>query len=72
MGRRFANLGLKDMRVIVKETDFYSTPESGLALFNGKELPVVMKQHIVPWTLSKGLVEKDKLPKVGFGSRPDL
>ncbi|MFH2002703.1 MAG: hypothetical protein ABIK28_23735 [Planctomycetota bacterium] len=67
MGKRFAGLGLKEMRVIVKETQFYSTPEKGLALFEGKELPKVMADHIVPWTIEKGLVEKDKQPKVAFG-----
>jgi ABC-type taurine transport system substrate-binding protein len=68
MGKRFANLGLKDMRVIVKETQFYSTPKQGLALFTGKDLPQVMKEDVVPWTQQKGLVEKDKLPTVAFGN----
>jgi len=67
MGKRFAGLGLQEMRVIVKETQFYSTPEKGLALFTGEELPKVMADHIIPWTLEKGLVEKDKLPKAAFG-----
>ena len=56
------------MRTIVKETQFYSTPEKGLGLFEGKDLPKVMTDHIVPWTVEKGLVEKDKLPKVAFGN----
>ena len=68
MGKRFANLGLEDMRVIVRETQFYATPKDALALFQGKELPAVMKDHIVPWTQEKGLVEKDKLPKLAFGN----
>lgn len=67
MGKRFANLGLKDMRVIVKETQFYSTPDKGLALFKGVELPAVMKDHILPWTIQKALVDEGKLPKVAFG-----
>ena len=66
MGKRFAGLGLKDMRVIVKETQFYSTPEKGLALFEGPELPKVMKEDIVPWAQSKGLLEADKLPTLGY------
>ncbi len=68
MGVRFANLGLKDMRVIVKETQFYSTPEKGLALFKGAELPKVMEKHIVPWTVEKGLVDKDSVPVIVFGN----
>lgn len=69
MGKRFANLGLKDMRVIVKETQFYSTPEKGLALFTGKELPEVMTKHVMPWTLEKGLIEEKKQPAVAFGDK---
>ena len=68
MGKRFANLGLKEMQVIVKETQFYSTPEKGLGLFKGQELPKVMKDHVVPWALEKGLVEKNKMPKIVFGN----
>jgi len=71
MGKRFAGLGLKDMRVIVKETQFYSTPEKALALFTGKDLPQVMQEDIVPWTVEKGLVEKDKQPSIAFGVGKD-
>ncbi len=74
MGKRFADLGLQDMRVIVKETSFYSTPEKGLALFQGQELPSVMEKHVLPWTVSKGLVDQGKEPKLAFGddSKADL
>lgn len=68
MGKRFAGLGLQEMRVIVKETSFYSTPEKGLALFGGQELPAVMEKEVLPWTVSKGLVDADKQPKVVFGN----
>ncbi|MEI6420703.1 MAG: hypothetical protein WCP55_00680, partial [Lentisphaerota bacterium] len=56
------------MQIIVKETQFYSTPEKGLGLFKGQELPKVMKDHVVPWALEKGLVEKNKMPKIVFGN----
>jgi NitT/TauT family transport system substrate-binding protein len=68
MGARFAKLGLEDMRVIVRETQFYSTPAAGLALFEGQELPKVMADHVLPWTLAKGLVDKAKLPLVAYGN----
>jgi len=68
MGKRFAKLGLKDMRVIVKETQFYSTPEKGVALFKGEVLPKVMKSDIIPWSIEKGLIDKDKQPKLVFGN----
>ncbi|MEM6822442.1 MAG: ABC transporter substrate-binding protein [Verrucomicrobiota bacterium] len=67
MGKRFAGLGLKDMRVIVKETQFYSTPEKGISLFEGSDFAQTMKEHVVPWTLSKGLTEEAKLPSVAYG-----
>lgn len=68
MGKRFAGLGLQEMRVIVKETSFYSTPEKGLALFKGTELPSVMSKDVLPWTIAKGLVDDDNQPKVAFGN----
>lgn len=66
MGKRFANLALEDMHVIVKETQFYTTPSKALKLFKGDDLPKVMREDIVPWSLSKGLLEKDKLPSISF------
>ena len=70
MGARFAKLGLEDMRVIVRETQFYATPAAGLALFTGQDLPKVMADHVLPWTLARGLVEKAKLPAVAYGNDP--
>jgi NitT/TauT family transport system substrate-binding protein len=70
MGTRFAKLGLEDMRVIVRETQFYSTPTKGLALFGGQELRKVMTDQVLPWALDRGLVEKAKLPTVAYGNDP--
>lgn len=70
MGARFAKLGLEDMRVIVRETQFYSTPAKGLALFDGQDLQRVMADHVVPWALDKGLLEKAKLPALAYGNDP--
>lgn len=72
MGKRFARLGLEDMKTIVKETEFYSTPEKGIAVFSGTELPEIMKAHVVPWALSKGLLEAGKEPGVSFASGADV
>ncbi len=72
MGKRFAGLGLEEMKVIVKETSFYSTPEKGIALFQGEELKKVMKQDVLPWTQSKGLVEAQKLPSVGYAADEEV
>lgn len=72
MGKRFARLGLEDMKVIVKETSFYSTPDKGLAEFGGTELPDIMKTQVVPWVVNKGLVEKGKEPTISFTSGDDV
>ena len=71
MGKRFANLKLEDMHTIVAETQFYKTPAKALELFEGKDLPKVIKEDIIPWSLSKGLLEADKLPSVSFGSKKE-
>ncbi len=70
MGTRFAKLGLEEMRVIVRETQFYSTPAKGLALFGGPELQQVMAEQVIPWALDKGLLEKAKMPTVAYGNDP--
>lgn len=70
MGKRFFNLSLENMRTIVRETRFYSTPEQGLALFKGADLSKVMTDHVVPWALEKGIIDKNKPPKIAFGDDP--
>ena len=68
MGKRFANLGLEDMQVIVKETEFFATPAAGIELFESQALATVMTDEIIPWSVSKGLLEQDKLPTIAQGS----
>ena len=72
MGKRFAGLSLKDMRVIVKETEFYSTPEKGIALFSGEALPKTMQSDVVPWAVEKGLLDADKIPSIAFETGKDV
>jgi len=71
MGKRFANLKLENMHTIVAETQFYTTPAKALELFEGAELPKVMTDDIIPWSVSKGLLESDKLPSVAYSSESD-
>jgi len=66
MGKRFANMTLKDMRVIVQETQFYSSPAKGLELMTGESLKKIMAEDVLPWTVSKGLVETGKEPTLGY------
>lgn len=69
MGKRFANLELENMHTIVDETQFYTTPAKALKLFKGDDLPKVMQEDIIPWSLSKGLLEADKLPSISYSSQ---
>ena len=71
MGQRFSDLGLMEMRTIVRETSFYSTPEKALELFTGENLPEVMTDHILPWTTEKELTEADNMPSIAFEDCPD-
>jgi NitT/TauT family transport system substrate-binding protein len=64
LGEKFSKLGLEDMRICVKETRFYKSPDEGLKLFTGDKLPNVMK------TVSQFCVTKDMVktaPKYAFG-----
>ena len=69
MGKRFANLKLENMHTIIKETQFYTTPAKALELFEGDDLPKVMQEDIIPWSLSKGLLETDKIPSISYSNQ---
>lgn len=42
LGERFSNLGLRDMRQVVRQTRIYNTPEEALVLMTGTDLPETM------------------------------
>ncbi|MCA9187813.1 MAG: hypothetical protein R3E01_21415 [Pirellulaceae bacterium] len=66
LAAKFApDLTLEDMNVIVKETDFYETPELGTELFTGDKLPEIMQQ-VVGFCSSHGMVDKE--PTIVYGS----
>jgi NitT/TauT family transport system substrate-binding protein len=43
LGAKFSSLELEKMKVVVQQTKFYKTPAEGIALFDGTELPGIMK-----------------------------
>lgn len=48
LGEEFSNLGIDDMKLVCKETRFYSTPQAGIKLFDDKTfqtatMPTVLK-----------------------------
>lgn len=71
LGSRFAKMGLDDMRVIVKETQFYNTPEKGKALFEGDDLKKVMEK-VTAFCVRRGIVAKAPIVAYGDDRTADL
>ncbi len=63
LGKKFSNLGLEDMRVVVQQTVFYKTPEEAKALFGGDEFKQTM-QTVTDFCTSHDLVSD---PSIGYG-----
>ena len=68
LGKRFSNLGLAEMEVIVEETSFYSTPGAARALFTGEDVRSTMKK-VTDFCVRQGIVEK--APDLAFGGSAD-
>lgn len=66
LGEKFSNLGLADMREVLKATQFYKTPQDGLAVFNGQQLRKTMTT-VVEFCVSHDVV--DRKPTVGYGAK---
>lgn len=64
LGRKFSSLGLEDMKIVVKQTQFYSNPESALKLFNSEKFRNETTPHVVDFCLSHNII--DAKPSVGF------
>jgi NitT/TauT family transport system substrate-binding protein len=64
IGEKFSNLGLEQMEKVVKQTQFYGTPDEGLAVLTGTELPKIM-DTVVSFCVAHGIV--DKAPSIGYG-----
>jgi hypothetical protein len=67
LGEDFSNCTPEQMRVFVKETRFYDTPEKGIALFKGKTLPESMKTVDRVNRAYESLTGDS--PKIGYGER---
>ena len=55
---------MEDMKKVVQQTKFYSTPDQGIALLTGSELPDIMGR-VVDFCASHGIVEAK--PALGYG-----
>ena len=65
LGEKFSHLDAKAMETVVKQTKFYSTPDEGIALLTGDELPKIMTK-VVKFCVDHEIT--DRTPKLGFGS----
>ena len=52
------------MEKVVEQTKFYGTPDEGLAVLTGDELPKIM-DTVVSFCAAHGIV--DKAPSIGYG-----
>lgn len=67
LGKKFSNLGLEDMKLVVEQTKFYDTPEKGLAILEGAEFKEKM-ELVTGFCNSHGLLKESAT--VGYGSEP--
>lgn len=68
LGKKFSNLGLEDMKTVVKQTQFYSDADQGLALLTSGEFQTTM-QTVEKFCVDQGLVEN---PQYGFGTETGM
>ena len=67
LGEDFSKLPLEDMKIILQETQFYYTPDDGIALFEDEKFQTETIPTVVKTCQSIGILEKGKEPTVGFG-----
>jgi len=68
LGAKFSNLPADKMAICCKETQFYDTPEKGLAIFESKELPKIMDK-VVGFCVKRKII--DLVPLIQYGMTND-
>jgi NitT/TauT family transport system substrate-binding protein len=64
IGEKFSSLKLEDMKEVVKQTQFYSTPEDAIELFTKEKFQKETMPLVVDFCASHGIV--DSKPSIGF------
>ncbi len=64
IGEKFSSLQLEDMKEVVKQTQFYSTPDAALELFTKEKFQKETMPQVVDFCASHGIV--DSKPTIGF------
>lgn len=68
LGSKFSSLDAAAMRIVCTQTEFYSTPDKGLALVNGAAMKSTMTT-VVEFCVTNDIVPK--APSIVFGSYKD-
>lgn len=64
IGEKFSSLELADMQEVVKQTQFYSTPDAAIDLFTKEQFQKTTMPQVVDFCQSHGIVENK--PTIGF------
>ncbi len=64
IGEKFSSLQLEDMKEVVKQTQFYSTPDAAIELFTKEKFQTETMPQVVDFCASHGIV--DNKPTIGF------
>ncbi len=64
LGEKFSSLQLEDMKEVVKQTQFYSTPGAAIELFTKEQFQNETMPLVVDFCASHGIV--DSKPTIGF------
>ena len=68
LGEKFSHLDAEAMKTVVKQTQFYKTPDAGIALFEGQEMKDVMAK-VTAFEKSHEMIDKD--PNIVYGAKAD-
>ena len=68
LGEKFSHLGAEDMETVVKQTQFYDTPEKGLEVFTGDDVKIVM-DTVVAFEEKHDMLKTK--PNIGYGKKAD-
>ena len=66
LGEKFSGLKLEDMKQVVQQTRFYSSPDSALSLFEGDKFRKETMPTVADFCVSHGIC--DKKPTFGFAA----
>lgn len=67
LGANFCSLGLDDMKTVVQQTRFYSTPDKALALFRSEKFRNETMPDVVNFCVAHDIVPADDSGAIRFG-----